>query len=150
MGRSRRDLVDARCSGSAKRAAVGRGSPQRQPFHSSGDGGAAPPTHIEAVKRLMQDAHAGIIASDRKKPIRHEGVRKESSGYAIHEYADKADLVDLIVGSEGTLAIVVAIQFLLAPAAGATSSVLGSFPSLQAAATAATRAAETGATACET
>lgn len=111
--------------------------------------GEAPPTHIDAVKRLMQDAHAGIIASDRKKPVRHEGVRKESSGYAIHEYADKADLVDLIVGSEGTLAIVVAIQFLLAPVAGATSSVLGSFPSLESAASAATTAAEIGASACE-
>ncbi|HEU4749113.1 MAG TPA: FAD-binding oxidoreductase [Gemmatimonadaceae bacterium] len=111
--------------------------------------GEAPPTHVEAVKRLMKDAHAGIIASDRKKPVRHEGVRKESSGYAIHEYADKADILDLIVGSEGTLAIVVAIQFRLTPAAGATGSVLGSFPSLQSAASAATKAAETGASACE-
>jgi len=111
--------------------------------------GEAPPTRIEAVKRLLQDAHAGIIAGDRKKPVRHHGVRKESSGYAIHEYAEKAELLDLIVGSEGTLAIIVAIQFSLAPVAPATSSVLGSFPSLDAAAGAATKAAETGASACE-
>ena len=111
--------------------------------------GEAPPTHIEPIRRLIQDAHAGLIAADRKKPIRHEGVRKESSGYAIHQYADRADIVDLIVGSEGTLAIVVAIQFQLAPVAGATSSVLGSFPSLQSAAAAATKAAESGASACE-
>lgn len=111
--------------------------------------GEAPPTHIEPVRRLIQDAHAGIIAADRRKSIRHENVRKESSGYAIHQYADKADIIDLIVGSEGTLAIVVAIQFLLAPVAGATSSVLGSFPSLESAAAAATKAAEGGASACE-
>ena len=111
--------------------------------------GEAPPTHIKAVKRLLQDAHAAIIAGDRKKPIRHEGVRKESSGYAIHDYAEKADIVDLIVGSEGTLALIVAIRFSLAPVAGATSSVLGSFSSLAAAASAATKAGETGASACE-
>jgi FAD/FMN-containing dehydrogenase len=111
--------------------------------------GEAPPTHIEAVKRFVNDAHAAIVAADRKKPIRHEGVRKESSGYGVHEYAEKADIVDLIVGSEGTLAIIVAIQFSLVPVAGATSSVLGSFPSLEKAATAASRAAAAGASACE-
>src|SRR3989337_2127273 len=61
--------------------------------------GEAPPTHIEAVKRLMQDAHAGIIASDRKKPVRHEGVRKESSGYAMHDSVAKTDVVVLILRS---------------------------------------------------
>ena len=111
--------------------------------------GEAPPTHIEAVKRFMRDAHAAIIVTDRKKPIRHQGVRKESSGYGLHDYAEKADIVDLIVGSEGTLAIIVAIQFSLAPVAGATSSVLGSFPSLEKAATAASQAAAAGASACE-
>ena len=111
--------------------------------------GQAPPTQVEAIRRFMQDAHAEIVASDRKKPIRHEGVRKESSGYAIHEYSRKADIVDLIVGSEGTLAIVVAVQFSLAPVPGATSSVLGSFPSLASAASAAIKAVEAGASACE-
>jgi len=111
--------------------------------------GEAPPTHIEAVKRFVNDAHAAIVAADRKKPIRHEGVRKESSGYGVHEYAENADIVDLIVGSEGTLAIIVAIQFSLAPVAGATSSVLGSFPSLEKAAIAASKAAAAGASACE-
>ena len=56
--------------------------------------------------------------------------------------------MDLIVGSEGTLAIIVAIQFSLAPVAGSTSSVLGSFPSLEKAATAASQAAAAGASAC--
>jgi len=111
--------------------------------------GEAPPTHIEAVKRFVNDAHAAIVAADRKKPIRHEGVRKESSGYGVHQYAENADIVDLIVGSEGTLAIIVAIQFSLAPVAGATSSVLGSFPSLEKATIAASKAAAAGASACE-
>lgn len=35
-------------------------------------------------------------------------VRKNSSGYALREYLESGDLVDLLVGSEGTLALVVA------------------------------------------
>jgi FAD/FMN-containing dehydrogenase len=111
--------------------------------------GEAPPKGIEAIRRFMQEAHAEIIAADRKKPLRHEGVRKESSGYAVHDYARNADIIDLIVGSEGTLALIVAVQFSLAPVPGATSSVLGSFPSLESATGAATNAAQAGASACE-
>ena len=111
--------------------------------------GEAPPAHIEPIRRFMQEAHATIIASDRKKPMRHESVRKESSGYAVHAYSEQADIIDLIVGSEGTLAIIVAAQLSLAPVAGATSSVLGSFPSLESAASAATMAVAGGASACE-
>ncbi|MEX2108984.1 MAG: FAD-binding oxidoreductase [Gemmatimonadaceae bacterium] len=111
--------------------------------------GEAPPKRIEAIRRFMEGAHAEIIASDRKKSLRHEGVRKESSGYGVHDYARKADIIDLIVGSEGTLAIIVAIQLSLAPVPGATSSVLGAFPSLESATGAAMKAAEAGASACE-
>jgi len=89
------------------------------------------------------------VSSDKRRPIAHLGVRKDASGYAIHDYATKADLIDLLVGSEGTLAIIVGIQLKLAPVASATSSVLGAFPSLEAATTAATKAVEVGASACE-
>ena len=111
--------------------------------------GEAPPREIEAIERFMESAHAGVVAADRRKPIRHEGVRKESSGYGVNAYSDQADIVDLIVGSEGTLAIIVAIQLKLDPVPGATSSVLGSFPSLETATTAATRTVKAGASACE-
>jgi FAD/FMN-containing dehydrogenase len=79
----------------------------------------------------------------------HAGVRKESSGYAIHDYATKADLVDLLVGSEGTLVIIVGVQLLLSPLPVATSSVLGSFSSLEEATAAAMMAVDTEASACE-
>ncbi len=111
--------------------------------------GEAPPTRVEAINRFMRDAHPKIVASDSRRPIRHEGVRKESSGYALHAYSEKADLVDLVVGSEGTLAMIVAVQLSLAPVPGATSSVLGSFPSLDSAASAAIKAVAAGASACE-
>src|SRR5437763_3339120 len=97
----------------------------------------------------MSHVHGDIVARDKRRPIMHLGVRKESSGYAIHDYATKADLVDLLVGSEGTLAIILEIQFKLAPVPAATSSLLGIFASLEEAATAATKAVEAGASACE-
>jgi FAD/FMN-containing dehydrogenase len=111
--------------------------------------GEPPPKRIEAINRFMRDVHGEIVASDKRRPIVHLGVRKESSGYAIHDYAAKADLVDILVGSEGTLAIMVGIELNLAPLAGATSSVLGSFASLEDATAAATKAVEAGASACE-
>ena len=111
--------------------------------------GETPPRRIDAIGRFMRDAHGDIVATDKRRPVRHEGVRKESSGYAIHDYAARADLVDLLVGSEGTLAIIVRIQLSLSPLPGATSSVLGSFPTLETATAAAIKAAENGASACE-
>jgi len=111
--------------------------------------GEPPPKRIAAINRFMRDVHGEIVASDKRRPIMHLGVRKESSGYAIHDYATRADLVDLLVGSEGTLAIIVGIQFNLAPVASATSSLLGSFASLEQATVAATKALEAGASACE-
>ena len=104
---------------------------------------------VGAIARFLRDAHGEVVAMDKRRPIIHPGVRKESSGYAIHEYATKADLVDLLVGSEGTLVIIVGIQFVLSPLPAATSSVLGSFSSLEEATAAAMMAVDTGASACE-
>ncbi|HWL39889.1 MAG TPA: FAD-binding oxidoreductase, partial [Gemmatimonadaceae bacterium] len=111
--------------------------------------GEEPPKRVDAVRRFLHDAHGAIISSDARHEARHPGVRKESSGYGIHDYATKADLVELMVGSEGTLAIIVGVQLRLVPVAPATSSVLGSFRSLEDATAAAGKAVEAGASACE-
>jgi FAD/FMN-containing dehydrogenases len=111
--------------------------------------GEAPPRKIEAIRRFMRDAHAELVGSDKRRPILHPGVRKESSGYAVHSYATKADIIDLIVGSEGTLAIIVGVQLCLSPVPAATGSLLGSFASFEDATGAATMAVEVGASACE-
>src|SRR5213075_255091 len=42
-------------------------------------------------------------------------TRKNSSGYALDRFAESGDEVDLIVGSEGTLAIVTAVHWRLDP-----------------------------------
>ena len=111
--------------------------------------GEPPPKRIEAINRFMRDVHGEIIAGDKRRPMTHLGVRKESSGYAVHEYATSAELVDLLVGSEGTLAIIVEIQLKLATVPVATSSVLGSFATLEEGTAAAAKAVEVGASACE-
>jgi len=52
--------------------------------------GEPPPKRIDAISRFMRDVHGEIVASDKRRPILHLGVRKESSGYAIHDYATEA------------------------------------------------------------
>ena len=80
---------------------------------------------------------------------RHPGVRKDSSGYATSLFAQSNDLIDLLVGSEGTLAFFTSIELRLAPAPGAEASVMGVFRSLAAATEAAINARAAGAVACE-
>lgn len=111
--------------------------------------GAEPPRRVPAIERFLSVAHPAIVSAEEIDRARHRGVRKESSGYATFEYARSYELVDLLVGSEGTLAIVVGVELSLMPAAEATSSVLGAFASLERAVDAAVRARESGAVACE-
>ena len=111
--------------------------------------GAEPPRRVPAVERFLSVAHPRIVSAEEIDRARHRGVRKDSSGYATFDYARSYELVDLLVGSEGTLAIIVGVELSLIPAAHATSSVLGAFASLERAVDAAVRARERGAVACE-
>jgi FAD/FMN-containing dehydrogenase len=111
--------------------------------------GAASPRTVAAVARFLDTAHPTIVAAEEIARARHVGVRKESSGYATADYAGSYELVDLLVGSEGTLALFVGVELSLTPAAQATSSVLGAFATLESAVDAAVRAREGGAVACE-
>lgn len=104
--------------------------------------GAGSPRGVPAIDRFLGVAHA--LESDC-----HPGVLKDSSGYGIAEYRRTGELVDLLVGSEGTLAFFCAIELRLAHAPGATSSILGAFATLEQAVDAALRARESGAVACE-
>ncbi len=106
-------------------------------------GSPAPPGSVLArlTKQLLPRwrGHAGL---------RHE-VRKDSSGYAVASAAESGELVELLAGSEGTLAIFTAIELRLAPAARATASALAAFRSLDDAAAAAAHIQALGASACE-
>ena len=110
--------------------------------------GAPPPAGIAAIDRFLAEAHDAIVAAPASL-LEHPGVRKESSGYALAAYARSGELIDLLVGSEGTLVIIVAVELSLAPLPGATSSVLAEFRTLEEAVDGAIRARESGASACE-
>jgi FAD/FMN-containing dehydrogenase len=108
----------------------------------------APSPDVEPVRRFLADA-ATLVAGERATPSRHVGVRKESSGYGLAVYAESGELVDLLVGSEGTLVIIVGLELRLAPLLPATASILGAFDTLEAAVIAAGSARDAGASACE-
>jgi FAD/FMN-containing dehydrogenase len=110
--------------------------------------GERPPADVPAVRRVLEQARPAILTAPPAE-LAHDGVRKDSSGYALADYARSGDLVDLLVGSEGTLAIIVGVEVMLAPVPGATSSALAEFPTLESAVMGATRARERGASACE-
>jgi FAD/FMN-containing dehydrogenase len=103
---------------------------------------------VPAIQRVLAIADE-LRAGDTATPAVHRDVQKDASGYGVHAYANSRDLIDLIIGSEGTLAIIVSIELMLTDAPGATSSLLGAFPTLEQATAAAVRAREAGAAACE-
>lgn len=60
-------------------------------------------------------------------------VRKNSSGYAFREYLRSGDAVDLLIGSEGTLALIVGATLRLSPLPARRGVALLEFASLEAA-----------------
>ncbi len=111
--------------------------------------GAGIPPNIPALGRFLHDLQARMPTKRTAGPFVHQGVRKDSSGYGVGAYSESGDLVDLLVGSEGTLAIFVGIEIRLAPIPESVSSVLAEFDSLEDAVTASQKAAALGAAACE-
>ena len=109
-------------------------------------GSAAP--NLGIVQRALREL-APVIAAERASPSRHPGVRKESSGYGLADFAESGELVDLFVGSEGTLALIVGLELRLAPQRPHTASLLGAFATLEAAVVGADGARKAGAVACE-
>jgi FAD/FMN-containing dehydrogenase len=108
----------------------------------------APAPKLEIVQRAEREL-APVLAAERASPSRHAGVRKESSGYGLADFASSGDLVDLMAGSEGTLALIVGLELRLAPLLPHSASVLGAFASLEAAVVGADGARRSGAIACE-
>lgn len=114
---------------------------------------AAWPTAVPAVRRLaaaMGQIGAQMGTHLAAGALSHAGVRKESSGYAIAEaLGPDGHLVDLLVGSEGTMALFTEVELALIPVAGATATVLAIFGALESATSCAVEARLDGATACE-
>jgi len=108
--------------------------------------GSPPPQEIAPVHRFVHSAQPALVAGG---GFSHPDVLKDSSGYGLAAYARTRELVDLLVGSEGTLAVFTAIEVALIPAAGASASLFVSFRSLERAVDAAVASREHGVAACE-
>lgn len=104
------------------------------------------PAGVPALDRWLQVAEECRQAA---RALPAQRVRKESSGYGVHDFAASGELLDLLVGSEGTLALFSAVEVRLAPVPRATASVLASWPSLDLGMAGAALAREAGAAACE-
>ena len=106
------------------------------------------PTGVPALARLTMTLE--LLRAATPGVLRHAGVHKDSSGYGIADtLADGGDMIDLLVGSEGTLALFTDVEVALCPIAGATATVLATFPSLEHATACAVSARDSGASACE-
>jgi FAD/FMN-containing dehydrogenase len=106
-----------------------------------------PPPNVTAVDRFVADVAPAIRSAG--VALAQRTLRKNSSGYGLAQYAEHGELVDLIVGSEGTLAIIVGIELELTPLPGATASLLASYASLDASVVGAGEARRGNASACE-
>ncbi len=80
-------------------------------------------TRGEATERRPRwAALEGRIRNDEAAiRARFPRVRKNSSGYAVDAVLDSGDLLDLLIGSEGTLGLITGLECRLAPLPGATA-----------------------------
>jgi FAD/FMN-containing dehydrogenase len=79
---------------------------------------------INAVLPRLEAARPHITA-------RFPGVRKNSAGYALDAYLASGELLDLVIGSEGTLGIVTRAELQLERVPGATGTLLVALADLE-------------------
>ena len=75
----------------------------------------APPGRSAAVTRFQQEAEPVLRAARDEILTRFPKTRKNSSGYALDAWLASGDLLDLVIGAEGTLGLVSGIEWRLAP-----------------------------------
>ena len=90
--------------------------------------GEPPPHDVAPVRRFMQTVHPELLQAADSSVDR---VLKNSSGYAIDSYRQTHELIDLLVGSEGTLALFTAVEVALAPPPAGAASVFVAFQDLE-------------------
>jgi len=98
---------------------------------------------IEDALATLVKRHAPLIRS------RFPATTKNSSGYALDRYLETGDLVDVLVGSEGTLGVVTQCRLRLAPLPAHRASVLVALRRLDDLAPAVSRIASLGPSALE-
>lgn len=98
------------------------------------------------ASRLLREA---LLASLGTEAPPWPAVTKNSSGYALDAFLPSGDLVDLLVGSEGTLGLVTEVRLRLAPAPHRRALALFPLPSRHHLPAAVELARGVGAAACE-
>lgn len=79
---------------------------------------------LGALRRFSQQARPGIEAARDEIAARFPKTTKNSSGYALDHYLDTGDVLDLVIGSEGTLGIVTRVELTLEQRPGAAATLL--------------------------
>ncbi len=74
--------------------------------------GTSPP-EVPVVERFRREAEPVLRAAGGLIRDRFPRTRKNSSGYALDAWLESGDLLDLVIGSEGTLAFITAIEWRL-------------------------------------
>jgi FAD/FMN-containing dehydrogenase len=75
--------------------------------------GAPPSSRVRAVARFESEAGPAIRAAAELIRSRFPRTRKNASGYALDAWLDSGDLLDLVVGAEGTLGLVTSAEWRL-------------------------------------
>lgn len=86
--------------------------------------GADAPAPTAAQRRFERDVRPALRDAAPLVRQRFPATRKNSAGYAIDTYLASGDLLDLAVGSEGTLGIITRVELRLAPRPGAVAGLL--------------------------
>jgi FAD/FMN-containing dehydrogenase len=79
---------------------------------------------VTARMRFDKKVRPALIDASNEVAGRFPRTSKNSSGYAIDEYLKSGDLLDLIIGSEGTLGLVTRAALQLEPQPAAVASIL--------------------------
>src|SRR5213082_3684561 len=90
-----------------------------------------------APRRVTRGAGSGErypLSPDQRRLVdaRFPKTRKNSSGYALDRYAESGDELDLLIGAEGTLALVTAVRWRLEPIPPDVAGAALGFASLEA------------------
>lgn len=93
-------------------------------------GGLPTPSGSALASRFAAAAAPAIRSAADLVRERFPRTSKNSAGYALDAFLDSGSLVDLVVGSEGTLGVITAVDVRLAPRPSAVSCVLVGLPDL--------------------
>jgi len=92
-------------------------------IHRADSHSARPPVRLSALQRFETDLAPKLRLQAAAIQASYPRTSKNSSGYALDHWLASGDAVDLLVGSEGTLAFITEIEWRLEPVPPARSAV---------------------------